>query len=82
MTYKDIIVQILSEATGKPIKEVTALFETIEDKFPIGCDLSDELSNDKAETLFKELWQEKTGIVKWLVDGKMMVEKNTVHAQT
>ena len=80
MTYKDIIVQILSEATGKPKKEVTALFQTIEDKFPIGCNLSDELSDDKAKILFNELWQEKAGIVKWLVDGKMMVEKNTAHA--
>ena len=80
MTYKDIIVQILSEATGKPIKEVTALFETIEDKFPIGCDLSDELSNDKAEKLLNELREEKAGILKWLIDGELRIEKNTVNA--
>ena len=80
MTYDEIIVQVLSEATGKQKSEVTALFETVRDRFPIGHNLSDELSNDKAEKLLNELREEKAGILKWLIDGELRIEKNTVNA--
>jgi hypothetical protein len=80
MTYEDVLIQILSEVTGNSKSEVTDLMKIFKDRFPIGHKLNEELPDDKAEKLINELRKEKAGILQWLIQGKMMVEKNTGHA--
>ncbi len=80
MTHEDVLVQILSEVTGKPKNEISDLMTVFKDRFPTGHKFNEELPDEKAEKLLNDLRKEKAGILKWLVEGKMMAEKKIGHA--
>jgi len=80
MTYEDVLIQILSEVTGNPKNEVTDIMKIFKNRFPTGHKLNEKLSEDEAEKMLNSLRKEKAGILRWLIKGKVMVDKNTGHA--
>ena len=76
MTNADVFVQVLHEVTGKPILEVRKLLDmAIERTGP--ARFFEEIPDDEAEKLMESLRAEKEGILAWLVEGAMQVERNS-----
>lgn len=67
MTNADVMVQILSEASGKPKSEFAAMLAC----FPPEKrgQLDKELTDDEAKRLIESLRQEQSGILAWMVKG-------------
>ena len=80
MTNKDVLIQILSEVSGKPKSEVESLFENIKGNMPLGNKMDKELSDQDAEKLLSNLRKEKSGIMDWLIQGAKVMDKKTGHA--
>lgn len=66
MTRREIIVQILSEVSGKP----KTFVQSVVDVIPESEAMDSELPRDEGETMLKQLRQEKAGIFNWLLEGR------------
>jgi len=75
MTNRDILVQILSEASGKPKEQVSGLVEVVYSNIPKGK-LDQELPDDKAKTLLASLRTQLPGVLRWLAEGADMARKD------
>lgn len=72
MTNQDVLVQILHEVTGKPIKQVRRIVKAVRSALPDrGRKYDQRLTPDESEKLLAELRTEKEGILAWLVNGAM-----------
>ncbi|CCK81230.1 hypothetical protein [Desulfobacula toluolica] len=80
MTYQDVLIQILSEVTGKPKTEVGNLFDAIKTTIPPGHKFDEELPPEKAKKILSDLRKEKSGILTWLAQGAINAEKKAGHA--
>ncbi len=80
MTYGDVMVQILSEVTGKPKDQVGELLNIFKDSFPGQHRLDEDLPPEKADQLLNDLRKEKAGILAWLEKGAQEVNKRQGHA--
>jgi len=69
LTHGDILVRILSEATGKPPALIHHLLDTIRVMLPGGTRLDEVLPPDEAAELLAGLRSELPGIRAWLVRG-------------
>lgn len=74
MTNREIMVQILSEVSGKSKKEISELFDIAGNKFP-GAKLNDEVPDHEAKKLMAKLREESSGILMWLTQGALEVER-------
>ncbi len=73
MTRRDIILQILSEATALSSKEAEALFEEMVAEGMIGSTgLDEEFSRVQAEHLLDDFREELPGIRRWLCETGLM----------
>lgn len=66
MSNRDVMIQILTEVSGKPRGFVVMVINTV----PWSESFDRELSDDEAETLMGQLRQEKAGILNWLISGR------------
>ena len=72
MTYFDVIAQILSEASEKPLDEARkVLVDAIEAVGTPGR-FYEALSDDEARRLLHGLRSELPGIRRWLAEGRLM----------
>lgn len=71
----EIMAQILSEVSERPVSEVREGLELFAASHP-SPQFHEELSEAEAEKLLKELRQEKSGIAAWLVQGARLVGLN------
>ncbi len=81
MTYKEIFIQILSEVSGKPKKELSDLLTIIRSTHP-GGKWDNVLSQKESDDLLNKLRKEAPGILRWLYEGAAEVERhgsNTVN---
>lgn len=69
MTNREIFTQILSEATGKPKKEVEHLTLALTKHIGIGR-LDEERPQGQGEKLLEQLRRELPGIRAWLEQGR------------
>lgn len=72
MTQREIIIQILSEVSGKPklfVREVVGIV-------PISDAMDSELPKDEADAMLNQLRQEKAGILNWLIEGRQKAIKD------
>jgi hypothetical protein len=75
MTRRDIILQILSEATGRQQAEVAELFESmLAHELIGGCDLEEEFSPADGCRLLEEFRPELAGIRRWLTETGLLEE--------
>lgn len=72
MTNADIFNQILSDATGQPVAEVTEMTAALADMFGSRIDLQAEVSDAEAEKLLAALRKELPGIRAWLAQSDLM----------
>lgn len=70
--YRDVLIQTLHEITGKPIKDISAVFDIFEETAPPLHSLSKELSDDEADKLLSGFRKESSGILAWCVRSGMM----------
>ncbi|MBU1233300.1 MAG: hypothetical protein KKD01_01240 [Proteobacteria bacterium] len=80
MTNRDVIVTILSEASGKPVDEVRSISDAIFSQIPSKTKIDDELSDDAATALLSSLRSELPGVRRWLVEGGLMAEADIAAA--
>ena len=69
MTNEHVILQILAEITGKPEVTFKPALDAVRAMSPNNR-LDVELSPDEAQRLLTQLRAEKTGILKWLIEGR------------
>lgn len=79
MTRADIFVQILSEVSGRPCREVAAILSEFRRSHPGGT-WDQVIPDDEAKKLITDLRKEAPGILAWLVEGARRVRRNTGHA--
>lgn len=77
MTYKDIIIQMLSEATGKPKNEFENVINMFKNVYPTGHKLDDQLTQEQAENLLTKLRKNRESILAWYVKCSVDFNKNT-----
>lgn len=66
MTRREIIIQILSEVSGKPKSFVREVVDIV----PVSDAMDSELPKGEAEAVLNQLRQEKAGILNWLIEGR------------
>lgn len=66
MTRREVIIQILSEVSGKPKEFVVEVVSIV----PQSKEMDDELPHGEGEELLEKLRQEKAGIFNWLLKGR------------
>lgn len=75
MTRRDIILQILSEATGRHPTETGELFEAMLANDLIGgLDLEEEFSSAEGCKMLAEFRTELAGIRRWLIEAGLLEE--------
>lgn len=74
MTNADIFIQILSEVSGRPEKEISDLLKRFREVHP-GGDWDAEVPFDKAKRLLADLRKEAPRILCWLAEGAARVSK-------
>jgi hypothetical protein len=67
MTNADVMAQILSEASRKPIGVVRELMKAMAPQF--GSALHNEISEERVQELLASLREELPGIRRWLFEG-------------
>ncbi len=81
MTNRDIFVQILHEASGKPSDFVSDMAESFFASLPPGSTkIDDEISDTTASELLASLRTQLPGIRQWLIEGGLMVEADIAAA--
>jgi hypothetical protein len=75
MTFQDVFIQVLSEESGKPKKEISDLFIAIRSTQPKGK-WDNVLSQEESENLLNSLRKVSPGILMWLYEGVAAVEQN------
>lgn len=80
MTYRDIFNQILSEVTGKSQDQIDDLWKAFLASNPGPGRLDEELPDETAQKLLRDLRKDKAGILAWLADGSRKVHKHTGRA--
>lgn len=66
MTRRDVLVQILSEVSGKPKEFVCNVVGVV----PPSPAMDDQLPDGEGEELLERLRREKPGILNWLIEGR------------
>jgi hypothetical protein len=66
MTNRDVMIQILTEVSGKSKEYVTEVVSIV----PYRKSFDSELPNDEANELLEKLRREKAGIMNWLIEGR------------
>jgi hypothetical protein len=76
MKNSDIFKTILSEASGRPLDEVTEMFEALSRANNMK-NMEQDISDNEAATLLAQLRTELPGIRQWLIQGRFMAESQT-----
>lgn len=75
MTRGEIIIQIISEVSGKSKSEFSDLLSSVPKNKSLGK-WDEEISEKEAQKLINELRSDSSGILAWLVRGAMAVNRN------
>jgi hypothetical protein len=70
MTYGDILIEAMAEATGETKEELTFLLGIFRKQFP-KANLDDELSDEEATALLEKLRKDKDGIRELFTSGEL-----------
>lgn len=76
MTYAEIFVQILSEVSGKPKEMVSELLKILRQINP-GGKWDEKIPDHKVDETMAQLRSEAPGILAWLREGAVKVERST-----
>lgn len=85
MTYRDVMILILCEASGKPAAEIRQYTEDVFKNIPVKTKIDDIVPDDKAQELLASLRNNLPGVRRWLVEGGMLAQadmaaiKGSVH---
>lgn len=72
MKHQDVMAQIFSEVTNKPVSYWADVLNGFKKAAPEArTGLEKELTQEEAETLLAQLRQEKAGILNWLIQGNI-----------
>lgn len=74
MTYQEIFIQIISEVSGKPKKELSELLASIRKLHP-GGKWDVEIPDSESKELLNKLRGEAPGILRWLAEGAQEVSR-------
>lgn len=75
MTRREIILQILSEASGRPLEEANGIFDLmLESDLLSHRGLEEEFSEAEAAHMLGEFRQELPGIRRWLIEEGILEE--------
>jgi hypothetical protein len=75
MTRRDIIIQVLAEATGRESAEAHALFEAmVANEMIAGRDLEEEFTRAEGQRMVQEFRPELAGIRRWLTEAGLLEE--------
>lgn len=74
MTNFDIFVQVISEASGKPLEEVRQMSDVILKLAGSSGKMHEVVSDNEAKRLLNQLRGELPGIRDWLIQGGLMAE--------
>ena len=66
-TNADVFSTILSEVTGKPLKDISELLKLFRQKYSGGDSFDQQITQQQFDTLLAELREEKSGIFNWLL---------------
>ena len=70
MTYGDILIEAMAEATGESKEELTFLLGIFRKQFP-KANLDEELSEEEADALLEKLRKDKDGIRELFTSGEL-----------
>ena len=79
MTNAEVMAQILSEASGKPVEEVQQFVAELAKGFGSRTKLNVELSEADAAELLRALRKELPGIRQWLIEGALAMQYEIEH---
>ena len=79
-TNADVLVQILTEVTGRPRRGVQAIIDPIATGLGPQSTLNAMLTEAEAEALLADLRQEKAGILRWLQEGRNLTKPDIPRA--
>ena len=83
MTNAEIMAQILSEASGRPLESVQGLVKDMAKAFGSRTRLNEEVPHARAQELLAQLRTELPGIRAWLAQGRLEaldeMERSTKH---
>ncbi|MDO3379361.1 hypothetical protein [Geoalkalibacter halelectricus] len=73
MTRRDIIVQILAEASGRPLEGAGELFDAmVREEMIHNVDLDEVFSSGQAEEMLRNFRAELPGIRRWLCETGLL----------
>jgi hypothetical protein len=71
MKYRDVFIQILSEASGRPVDQGEDMLDSLLPFLGSKHRFDDEISDQDGERLLTELRAELPGIRRWLAEGAL-----------
>lgn len=74
MTYEDIFIQVLAEATGQETAKWKKVLQSVKTSLPEGR-WEEQLDPEQSERLLAGLRSESSGILAWLVRGAIEAGK-------
>lgn len=81
MTYKDILITVVSEATDTPEKQIRDIIDAFLKHHPKSLKVHKEVSQEEAEQLLAALRKEKSQIRAWISEGGVeALFRHTGHA--
>ena len=81
MTYKEIFIKAISQAAGKPEKEVLDIWDQFQKAHP-GGQWDKTIPEHEAEALLAKFKADSPAIIAWLESGRRSVERfgsGTIH---
>lgn len=70
MTYGEILIEAMAEATGSPKEELSFLLDVFRKQFP-KANIDQELSDEEAQALLEKLRKDKDGIREFFTSGEL-----------
>ena len=72
MTNKEVLLQIIAEASGKPVSDLKNMAFTGLPLLEKACEMGVELSDEESEKLLNQLRGQLPGIRRWLHEGGLI----------